>query len=43
MLCGLSHEVIKHSIDAVTIISEAWSVPMDPAKPYMRAVDSPER
>ena len=43
MMRGLGHEVARHKVDAVIVISEAWSAPMDRARPYMRAADSPER
>ena len=43
MMRGLAHEVAKRGADAVILISETWSAPADPAKPMMRAADSPDR
>lgn len=40
---GLANEVIKYGADGVIIISEVWSAPYDPSKPYRRAADAPER
>ncbi len=39
----LANEVIKCGADGVIVISEVWSAPYDPSKPYRRAVDAPER
>jgi hypothetical protein len=39
----VAHEVIKYGADAVIEISEVWTSPYDPQKPYQRAVDSPAR
>jgi len=39
----LANEVIKCGADGVIIISEVWSAPYDPSKPYRRAVDAPEK
>ena len=43
MMRSLAHEVAKRGADAVILIGEAWSAPVDPSKPLMRAVDSPDR
>lgn len=40
---ALANEVIKCGADGVILISEVWSAPYDPNKPYRRAVDAPER
>jgi hypothetical protein len=39
----VAHEVIKYGADAVIVLSEVWTSPLDPQKPYQRAVDSPAR
>jgi hypothetical protein len=39
----VAHEVTKYGADAVIVISEVWTSPFDPQKPYQRAVDSPAR
>lgn len=39
----VAHEVIKYGADAVILISEVWTSPFDPQKPYQRAADSPAR
>ncbi|KGS34985.1 hypothetical protein X962_6209 [Burkholderia pseudomallei MSHR7343] len=39
----LANEVIKYGADGVIIISEMWSAPYDPSKPYRRAVDAPKK
>jgi len=39
----LANEVIKYGADGVIIISEVWSAPYDPSKPYRRAADAPEK
>jgi len=39
----LANEVVKYGADGVIIISEVWSAPYDPSKPYRRAADAPER
>jgi hypothetical protein len=39
----VAHEVIKYDADAVIVLSEVWTSPLDPQKPYQRAVDSPAR
>jgi hypothetical protein len=36
----VAHDVVKHGADAVIVISEVWTSPLDPQKPYQRAVDS---
>ena len=38
-----AREVTIHNADTVTMIGEIWSAPPDPAKPYMRAAESPDR
>lgn len=43
MMRELANEVLRVDADAVILISESWSAPVDPAKPYMRASDSPQR
>jgi len=39
----LANEVIKYGADGVIVISEVWSAPYDPSKPYRRAADAPEK
>ena len=39
----VAHEVTKYGADAVIVISEVWTSPFDPQKPYQRAVNSPAR
>jgi hypothetical protein len=39
----VAHEVTKYGADAVIVISEVWTSPFDPRKPYQRAADSPVR
>ncbi|MFH2135376.1 MAG: hypothetical protein ABII81_09400 [Pseudomonadota bacterium] len=39
----LANEVIKCGADGVIILSEVWSAPYDPSKPYRRAVDAPDK
>jgi hypothetical protein len=43
MMRNLAQQAQKIGADAAILISESWSAPADPAKPYMRAVDSPAR
>lgn len=43
MMRSLAHEVARAGADAVILISETWSAPADPKKPFMRAADSPQR
>jgi len=43
MMRGLAHEAHRLGADAAILIGESWSAPADPSKPYMRAVDSPNR
>lgn len=43
MMRNLAHEVHRLGADAVILISESWSAPADPVKPYMRAAESPHR
>lgn len=40
---SLAHDVIKLDADAAILIGESWSAPADTIRPYMFAVDSPER
>ncbi|MEH6678045.1 hypothetical protein [Phenylobacterium sp.] len=39
----VAHEAVKFSADAAILISEAWSAKADPAHPYRRAADAPDR
>jgi hypothetical protein len=43
MMRALAQEAQKIGADAAVLISESWSAPANPDKPYMRAVDSPDR
>jgi hypothetical protein len=43
MMRRLAQQTQKIGADAAVLISEMWSAPADPEKPYMRAVDSPAR
>ena len=43
MMRTLAHEAQRLGVDAAILISETWSAPANPAQPYMRAVDSPQR
>jgi hypothetical protein len=43
MMRTLAKQAQKVGADAAIMISETWSAPANPAKPYMRAVDSPDR
>ncbi len=43
MMRKLAQHAQKIGADAAVLISESWSALADPAKPYMRAVDSPSR
>lgn len=43
MMRSLAQQAKKVGADAAVLLSETWSAPADPAKPYMRAVDSPDR
>ncbi len=43
MMRNLAHEAQRIGADSVILISESWSAPANPAKPYMRPVDSPDR
>lgn len=43
MMRNLAQHAQKIGAEAVVLIGESWSAPADPAKPYMRAVDSPAR
>lgn len=43
MMRNLAQHAQKIGAEAAVLISESWSAPADPAKPYMRAVDSPAR
>ena len=43
MMRSLAHEVVSHGADAIILMGESWSAPVDPSKPYLRAADSPDR
>jgi hypothetical protein len=43
MMRNLAQQAQRIGADAAVLISESWSAPADPSKPYMRAVDSPAR
>lgn len=43
MMRRLAQQAQKIGADAAVLLSETWSAPANPAKPYMRAVDSPDR
>lgn len=43
MMRTLAQHAQKVGADAAIMINETWSAPVNPAKPYMRAVDSPDR
>lgn len=43
MMRTLAQQAQKVGADAAIMISETWSAPANPAKPYMRAADSPDR
>jgi hypothetical protein len=43
MMRTLARQAQKIGADAAVMISETWSAPANPANPYMRAVDSPDR
>jgi hypothetical protein len=43
MMRTLAQRAQKVGADAAVLISETWSAPANPANPYMRAVDSPDR
>lgn len=43
MMRTLAQHAQKIGADAAVLLSETWSAPADPAKPFMRAVDSPDR
>lgn len=43
MMRTLAQDAQKIGADAAILLSETWSAPADPAKPYMRAADSPDR
>ena len=43
MMRTLAQRAQKIGADAAVLLSETWSAPANPAKPYMRAVDSPDR
>ncbi|WP_395646283.1 hypothetical protein [Terricaulis sp.] len=40
---SLAHEAKRIGADAAIIIGESWTAPFDPAHPYRRAEDSPNR
>jgi hypothetical protein len=43
MMRDLAREAQRIGADAAVLISESWTAPFDPAKPYMRAADAPNR
>ena len=43
MMRSLAHEAQRIGADAVVLIGESWIAPYDPAHPYRRTVDSPDR
>lgn len=43
MMRNLAQQAQKIGADATVLISESWAAPADPAKPYMRAANSPAR
>lgn len=43
MMRTLAQHAQRIGADAAVLLSETWSAPANPAKPYMRAVDSPDR
>jgi hypothetical protein len=43
MMRALAQEAQKIGANAAILISESWSAPANPDKPYTRAVDSPDR
>lgn len=43
MMRTLAQQAKKIGADAAVLLSETWSAPANPAKPYLRAVDSPDR
>jgi hypothetical protein len=43
MMRSLAHEARRIGADAVFLIGESWTAPYDPAHPYRRAADSPDR
>lgn len=43
MMRTLAQHAQRIGADAAVVISETWSAPANPAMPYMRAVDSPDR
>jgi hypothetical protein len=43
MMRALAREAQKIGADAAVLIGESWSAPANPDKPYMRAIDSPDR
>ena len=43
MMRTMAHHAQKIGADAAVLLSETWSAPAHPAKPFMRAVDSPDR
>lgn len=40
---GMANEVRKLAADGVILIGEGWRAKVDASKPYMRAVDAPDR
>ncbi len=43
MMRTMAQHAQKIGADAAVLLSETWSAPANPAKPFMRAVDSPNR
>lgn len=43
MMRSMALHAQRSGADAAILLSETWSAPANPTKPYMRAVDSPER
>src|SRR6266702_3036787 len=39
----VAHEVARKGADGVILIGEGWLAAADPTKPYMRAVDAPDK
>jgi hypothetical protein len=39
----IAHDVAKLAANGLILIGEAWRAKADPSKPYMRAVDAPDR
>ena len=43
MMRTLAQHAQRIGADAAVLLSETWSAPANPVKPYMRAIDSPDR